>query len=123
MKRSFALATAIALLLSLGIAGTIRTPASPTLTEPVASTCAIPPGTLAITLCGTPFVDRTGATVVLPGATTEGTRYECAPSGSGTFDDPAASGTNYSAKISAMQTRALNVVRVNLNEECLRQRR
>jgi hypothetical protein len=90
MKRAFAFATAVALLLSLAIAGTIRISASPTPTEPGASTCAIPPGTLAMTTCGTPFVDQTHPTV---------------------------SRTNFPARISGLQMRGGNVVRVNLHEE------
>jgi Cellulase (glycosyl hydrolase family 5) len=85
---------------------------------PTAANCSPTPGTLTITLCGNKFVDQNGQTVVLRGANTEGTQYDCAQSGAGFFDDPTVSGTDFSTEIAAMKAWGINVVRVNLNEEC-----
>jgi hypothetical protein len=87
----------------------------PTLT---AADCTPTPGLLTITICGNTFVNQDGQTVVLRGANTEGTQYDCAQSGAGFFDDPTISGTNFSTEIDAMKDWGINIVRVNLNEEC-----
>jgi Cellulase (glycosyl hydrolase family 5) len=81
-------------------------------------TCTPTSGTLTITICGNRFVDQSGQTVVLRGANTEGTQYDCAQSGAGFFDDPTISGANFDTEIDAMKAWGINVVRVNLNEEC-----
>jgi hypothetical protein len=87
----------------------------PTLT---AATCTPTPGSLTITICGNRFVNQAGQAVVLRGANTEGTQYDCAQAGAGFFDDTTISGTNFTTEIAVMKAWGINVVRVNLNEEC-----
>jgi hypothetical protein len=89
-----------------------------TSTNASASGCTAPAGTLAIAVCGNQFVNQNGKTVILRGANTEGTQYDCAQDGAGFFDDPTISGTDFSTEIAAMKSWGVNVVRVNLNEEC-----
>ena len=83
-----------------------------------AASCSGVSGTFTITICGNHWVNQAGAEVVLRGANTEGTQYDCAQSGAGFFDDPTISGTNFTTEIAAMKAWGINVVRVNLNEEC-----
>jgi hypothetical protein len=90
----------------------------PGLAQPVASTCALPTGAFSITVCGNTFENQAGQPVVLRGVNTEGTQYDCANSGAGFFDDTTISGTNFSTEIAALKAWGVNVVRVNLNEEC-----
>ncbi len=84
--------------------------------------CTPPGGTLAISICGNKWINQAGSEVVLKGANTEGTQYDCAQSGSGFFDDStvSVSGTtvNASTEINALKAWGVNIVRVNLNEEC-----
>jgi len=75
-------------------------------------------GTFTITVCGNQFVNQAGQDVVLRGVNTEGTQYDCAQSGAGFFDDPTMSPGNYATNITALKAWGVNVVRVNLNEEC-----
>ncbi len=86
------------------------------------SPCSPPSGTLAIAICGNKWINQAGNEVVLKGANTEGTQYDCAQSGAGFFDDStvSVSGTtvNASTEINALKAWGVNVVRVNLNEEC-----
>jgi hypothetical protein len=83
-----------------------------------ASGCTAPAGALTIAVCGNQFVNQSGKDVVLRGANSEGTQYDCAESGAGFFDDSTISGTDFSTEIAAMKAWGINVVRVNLNEEC-----
>jgi hypothetical protein len=83
-----------------------------------AATCSGVPGTFTITICGNKWVNGSGQEVVLRGANTEGTQYDCAQSGAGFFNDPTVSGTDFSTEIAAMKAWGINIVRVNLNEEC-----
>ncbi len=78
----------------------------------------MPAGAFGITVCGNKFVNQAGQPVVLRGVNTEGTQYDCAQSGAGFFDDTTINGTDYSTEIAAMKAWGINVVRVNLNEEC-----
>jgi hypothetical protein len=87
-------------------------------TQALASTCALPGGTFSITVCGNKFVNQAGQAVVLRGVNTEGTQYDCANAGDGFFDDSTITGTNFSTEIAALKAWGINVVRVNLNEEC-----
>jgi Cellulase (glycosyl hydrolase family 5) len=84
--------------------------------------CSPPSGTLAISICGNKWINQAGAEVVLKGANTEGTQYDCAQSGAGYFDDSSVSVTgttvNATTEINALKAWGVNVVRVNLNEEC-----
>jgi endoglucanase len=80
--------------------------------------CGAPAGAFTIAICGNRFVNQAGRTVVLRGVNTEGTQYDCAQQGAGFFDDPTMGGGDYSASIQAMRSWGVNVVRVNLNEEC-----
>ncbi|HXY42577.1 MAG TPA: cellulase family glycosylhydrolase, partial [Acidimicrobiales bacterium] len=82
------------------------------------STCAAPPGTFSIAICGNQFVNQAGQTVVLRGVNTEGTQYDCAQAGAGFYDDPTVSPGDYTTEIDAMKAWGINVVRVNLNEQC-----
>ncbi len=84
----------------------------------VAPGCALPTGAFGITVCGNKFVNQAGQPVVLRGVNTEGTQYDCAQAGAGFFDDTTINGTDYSTEIAAMKAWGINVVRVNLNEEC-----
>ncbi len=93
-------------------------PSSLSSTQTVASTCALPPGPFSITMCGNKFINQAGQTVVLRGANSEGTQYDCANSGDGFFDDSTITNLNFSTEIAAMKAWGINVVRVNLNEEC-----
>jgi hypothetical protein len=75
-------------------------------------------GSFTITVCGNLFVNQAGQAVVLRGVNTEGTQYDCAQSGGGFFDDPTMSSGDFSTNIAALKAWGVNVVRVNLNEEC-----
>jgi Cellulase (glycosyl hydrolase family 5) len=86
--------------------------------QTVAATCALPSGSFAITVCGNKFENQAGQRVVLRGVNTEGTQNACANAGAGFFGDPTIVGTNFSTEIAAMKAWGINVVRVNLNEEC-----
>jgi hypothetical protein len=55
---------------------------------------------------------------VLRGVNTEGPQYDCAQSGAGFTDDPTVTGDNFTTEIAAMKEWGINIVRVNLNEEC-----
>jgi hypothetical protein len=113
--------TLLCILLALGVTfDGIRHPSpNDTLRSTLtAATCMPTPGFLTITICGNRFVNQSGQTVVLRGANTEGTQYDCAQSGAGFYDDPTVSDANFSAEIDAMKAWGINVVRVNLNEEC-----
>jgi hypothetical protein len=87
-------------------------------TQSLASTCALPSGAFSITVCGNKFVNQAGQVVVLRGVNTEGTQYDCANAGDGFFDDTTIVGTNFSTEIANLKAWGINVVRVNLNEEC-----
>jgi Cellulase (glycosyl hydrolase family 5) len=91
---------------------------SPPPTQTVAATCALPIGSFSITVCGNTFENQAGQTVVLRGVNTEGTQYDCANAGAGFFDDSTIVGANFTTEIAAMKAWGINVVRVNLNEEC-----
>jgi hypothetical protein len=82
------------------------------------SNCAVPGGTFTITVCGNKFVNQAAQTVVLRGANTEGTQYDCTEGGAGFYADPTISAGNYATEISAMKAWGINVVRVNLNADC-----
>ncbi len=75
-------------------------------------------GGLSIAITGNRFVNQHGQTVVLRGVNTEGTQYDCAQSGAGFYDDTTVSPGDYSTEIEAMKAWGINLVRVNLNEEC-----
>jgi endoglucanase len=83
-----------------------------------ASTCGPPSGGLVIAICGNRFVNGAGRTVVLRGVNTEGTQFSCAQSNSGFFADPTVWLGHYAVEIRALKAWGINVVRVNLNEEC-----
>jgi hypothetical protein len=111
-------AAAVVLVLTplIVIAGFLKSSPSPMQT--LAATCALPSGTFGITVCGNKFENQAGQTVVLRGVNTEGTQYDCANPGAGFFDDSTIVGTNFTTEIAAMKAWGVNVVRVNLNEEC-----
>jgi hypothetical protein len=112
------LAAAAVLVLTpvLVIAGLVHS--SPPPIQTLAATCALPSGSFSITVCGNKFENQAGQAVVLRGVNTEGTQYDCANPGEGFFDDPTIVGTNFTTEIAAMKAWGINVVRVNLNEEC-----
>ena len=60
----------------------------------VASTCVLP-GSFSIAVCGNQLLNQAGQPVVLRGANTEGTQYDCAQAGAD-FDDSTIAGTNFS---------------------------
>jgi Cellulase (glycosyl hydrolase family 5) len=113
--RILAVSAVIALVPAILIAGNGH---SSTPTQTVASSCVLPQGSFSIAVCGNQFVNQAGQPVVLRGANTEGTQYDCAQEGAGFFDDSTISGTDFSTEIAAMKAWGINVVRVNLNEEC-----
>jgi Cellulase (glycosyl hydrolase family 5) len=113
--RILAVSAVIALVPAILIAGHGHSPAP---TQTVASTCVLPQGSFSIAVCGNQFVNQAGQPVVLRGANTEGTQYDCAQDGAGFFDDSTIDGTDFSTEIAAMKAWGINVVRVNLNEEC-----
>jgi hypothetical protein len=96
------------------IIGSVSTPSN----KASASGCTAPAGALTIAVCGNQFVNQSGQPVILRGANAEGTQYDCANSGAGFFDDPTINGTDFSTEIAALKAWGINVVRVNLNEEC-----
>jgi hypothetical protein len=114
--RILAIAAVLVLVPVILIAGHGKT--SPPPVQTVAASCALPPGSFSITVCGNKFENQAGQTVVLRGVNTEGTPYDCANAGAGFFDDPTIVGTNYSTEIAALEAWGINTVRVNLNEEC-----
>jgi hypothetical protein len=100
-------------------------PTTTTTTVPVAantlsalSNCPVPSGTLAITVCGNQFVNQAGQSVVLRGANSEGTQYNCTNGGAGFYGDPTVSPGSYGTEITALKSWGINVVRVNLNSDC-----
>ncbi len=95
-------------------AGNRKTP----MMQTAVASCALPSGAFSITVCGNKFENQAGQTVVLRGVNTEGTQYDCANSGDGFFGDTTISGTDFTTEIAAMKAWGINVVRVNLNEEC-----
>ncbi len=120
-RRSRALRIAGGALVLVGLATLVRdVPGAPA----GATTCTPPTGTFSIAICGNEFINQAGQEVVLRGVNTEGTQYDCAQSGQGFYDDPtitpstATTAGNYSTEIDAMKAWGINVVRVNLNEEC-----
>ncbi len=104
--------------------GTSDQSSSVNVTTLSSGSCSAPSGTFTIAICGNKFVNQSGQTVVLRGANTEGTQYDCAQSGAGFYDDttitPGAGGNpgNYTTEVNALKVWGINVVRVNLNEEC-----
>jgi hypothetical protein len=89
--------------------------------------CPDPSGAFAIGICGNAFVNQAGLTVTLRGVNVTGTQYDCARASMGFYDDPtvkpATAGFpstpgNWSTEISAMANWGINVVRINLNEQC-----
>jgi endoglucanase len=112
-----AIAALTFLIAALGFAACQTPPTTTTTTTTAGHACSAPPG-FTISICGNKWVNGSGQTVVLRGANTEGTQYDCAQSGAGFFDDPTVSGTNFTTEIAAMKAWGINVVRVNLNEEC-----
>jgi hypothetical protein len=114
-SRVLAVTAVIALVPAILIAGHGH---SPTPTQTVASTCVLPQGSFSIAVCGNQFVNQAGQPVVLRGVNTEGTQYDCAQAGAGFFDDSTINGADFSTEIAAMKAWGINVVRVNLNEEC-----
>ncbi len=80
--------------------------------------CLVPRGTFTISVCGNKFVNQSGQTVVLRGANTEGTQYDCTNGGAGFYADPTISAGDYATEIRAMKAWGINVVRVNLNADC-----
>jgi hypothetical protein len=85
---------------------------------PPTSGCSGLSGSFTVTVCGNKFVNEDGQTIVLRGVNTEGTQYDCAQSGAGFYDDTTVSPGSYATEIAAMKAWGINVVRVNLNEEC-----
>ena len=77
-----------------------------------------PSGRFTIAICGNKFVNQSGERVILRGVNAEGTQYDCAQAGAGFFDDPTVSSGSYGTEIDAMKAWGINVVRVNLNEQC-----
>ena len=75
-------------------------------------------GAFTITVCKNDFVNQAGRRVVLRGVNTEGTQYDCAQAGAGFYDDPTVAPGDYKTEIRAMKAWGINLVRVNLNEEC-----
>ena len=75
-------------------------------------------GQLSISVVGNHFIDGGGRRVVLRGVNTEGTQYDCAQSGVRFTDDRTVSPGNYRTEIAALRAWGVNLVRVNLNEEC-----
>jgi endoglucanase len=73
---------------------------------------------LSISISGNNFVDGSGRRVVLRGVNTEGTQYDCAQSATRFTDDPTVTPGHYDNEIAAMRTWGMNLVRVNLNEQC-----
>jgi hypothetical protein len=71
--------------------------------------CTLTPGILTITICGNTFVNQAGQSVVLCGANSEGTQYDCAQTGAGFFDDPTITGTNFSTEIAALKDWGINI--------------
>ncbi len=63
-------------------------------------------------------MNQSGQTVVLRGANTEGTQYDCTNGGAGFYADPTISAGDYATEIRAMKAWGINVVRVNLNADC-----
>ena len=112
--RIIAIAVVLVLIPVVLVAGNKKTPS----TQNLASSCALPTGAFSITVCGNKFENQAGQTVVLRGVNSEGTQYDCANAGDGFFDDSTISGTNFSTEIAALKAWGINVVRVNLNEEC-----
>ncbi len=99
-----------------------KSTSTPPVLTAASTTCTTPFGMLAISICGNEWINQAGNEVVLKGANTEGTQYDCAQSGAGFFDDPtiSVSGTTVDAttEINALKAWGVNIVRVNLNEEC-----
>lgn len=113
-------------LIAVGVVQTHK-PTLPNASSAPTTTVVAPPSpavtpALSITISGNKWVNGSGNEVILKGANTEGTQYDCAQSGAGFFDDStvSVSGTtvNASTEIAAMKAWGINVVRVNLNEEC-----
>jgi hypothetical protein len=98
------------------IAGLFKSSPSPL--QALAATCALPSGSFSISVCGNKFENQAGHAVVLRGVNTEGTQYDCANAGAGFFDDSTVVGANFTTEIAAMKAWGINIVRVNLNEEC-----
>jgi hypothetical protein len=69
-------------------------------------------------VCDNSFVNQDGKTVVLRGANTEGTQYDCVLGGAGFYEDPTISPGNYATEITALKSWGINVVQVNLNPDC-----
>jgi hypothetical protein len=115
-SRVLAVTAVLALVPAILIAGHGHSPTPAS--QAVASTCVLPQGSFSIAVCGNQFVNQAGQPVVLRGVNTEGTQYDCAESGAGFYDDPTVSGTDFSTEIAAMKAWGINLVRVNLNEEC-----
>ena len=83
------------------------------------------PDALSISVLGNHFIDQNGTAVVLRGANTEGTMEDCAQPGAGFYADPTVRAANFPAsttdattEIAAMKAWGINLVRVNLNEQC-----
>lgn len=80
--------------------------------------CPASTSSFSIAICGNRFTNQFGHTIVLRGVNTEGPQYDCADPGAGFYDDPTISPNHYSREIRAMKAWGINVVRVNLNEQC-----
>lgn len=76
------------------------------------------PSGFSIAVVGNHFADGKGRRVVLRGVNTEGTQYDCAQGGRRFTDDPTASRADFSTEIANLRAWGINLVRVNLNEEC-----
>jgi hypothetical protein len=96
-------------------------------TSTSSTTCPVPSESFAIGICGNTFVNQAGTRVILRGVNVTGTQYDCARATMGFYDDPtirpASAGFpstpgNWSTEISAMENWGINVVRINLNEQC-----
>ncbi len=118
------------LLVTSSVAGASLGPASGSSAR--ASSTSTPSGAkrtgtsgLSISVVGNQFVDGSGHRVVLRGVNTEGTLEDCAQPGRGFFADttitpadyPDSAG-NYSTEIAALRAWGVNLVRLNLNEQC-----
>ncbi len=80
---------------------------------------------LTITILGNRFVNQAGSPVVLRGVNTEGTMEDCAQPGAGFFADTTIRPADFpktpldaSTEIDALRAWGVNMVRVNLNEQC-----